>query len=139
MDVLGFHLASPYGSQWGHRGFTHSIVFALVFGSLMAALFYRKHPAFRNIALFLVLATVSHPLLDMLTNGGKGIALWWPFSLERIFFPWRPIQVSPLGAGAFFSRWGLRVLASELFWIGFPALFLVALSHFLRKMKEDHD
>ena len=55
----------------------------------------------------------SHGLLDMLTNGGLGIALYWPFSYERLFAPWRPIPVAPIGM-SFFSARGARVAAVEV-------------------------
>ena len=132
LDVLGFRFGIPYDSPCGHRGCTHSLVFALVFGTLVALVGFRKKQDRFKIAILLVLATASHPLLDMLTNGGRGCALWWPFSTERLFFPYRPIQVSPLGAGAFFSQWGLRVIGSELCWIGLPAICLVLAAKWLR-------
>ena len=135
LDVLAFRFGIPYGSEWGHRGWTHSLVFAFVFGLLTAWLFYRKQQDFLKIALFFILSTVSHPLLDMMTNGGRGCALWWPFSTERIFFPFRPIQVSPMSVGAFISDWGLTVLASEFFWIGVPALILVVFAKSLRAIR----
>ncbi|MDO8366261.1 MAG: hypothetical protein Q7T20_05645 [Saprospiraceae bacterium] len=72
-------------------------------------------------------------LLDMLTNGGRGCALWWPFSLERIFFPWRPIQVSPMSVSDFISPWGLEVLASEVIWIGFPCMSLIWVARMIRR------
>jgi inner membrane protein len=134
LDVLAFRFGIDYGSEWGHRGWTHSIVFAVALGLLLAALFFRQDRDFWKIALLCVLATASHPLLDMLTNGGRGVALWWPFSLERLFFPWHPIQVSPLSAGAFFSKWGLAVLWSEAKWIGLPGLVLVAVGWCLRRL-----
>lgn len=65
--------------------------------------------------------TASHPLLDALTNGGLGVALFWPWSDARLFAPWRPIAVSPIGAGFFGSR-GLAVLGSELRWVWLPTL-----------------
>jgi inner membrane protein len=134
LDVLAFRFGVPYASPWGHRGWTHSVVFALVFGSLMAWLFSRfnKIEDPRRLLAWLVLATLSHPLLDMLTNGGRGVALWWPLSAERIFFPFRPVQVSPISVADFFSPWGLEVLASEVLWIGFPALGLVLLARWRR-------
>src|ERR1019366_3863980 len=46
---------------------------------------------------------VTHPLLDALTDGGSGVMLLFPFSEDRLFFPWRPIHVSPLGVLRFFS------------------------------------
>jgi inner membrane protein len=64
-------------------------------------------------------------LLDALTNGGLGVALFAPFSNERFFFPWRPIEVSPIGAG-FFSARGMRVLLSEARWIWLPAATVCA-------------
>lgn len=137
LDVLAFRYGIPYESQWGHRGWTHSLVFALMLGSLMGLIFSllrmsRKDAGAQNttrhLFLWLMLSTASHPLLDMMTNGGRGVALWWPFSAERIFAPFRPIQVSPLSAGDFFSAWGLEVLASEVIWIGFPAMALVFLA-----------
>ncbi|MBK8967453.1 MAG: metal-dependent hydrolase [Saprospiraceae bacterium] len=131
-DVLAFRFGIPYTSIWGHRGWTHSLTFALVFGTAVAGLFYGKTRDWWKMALWFVLATASHPLLDMLTTGGRGCALWWPFSDERLFFPVRVIQVSPLGARAFFSEWGLSVLYSEAFWIGLPCLVLLALRRLLR-------
>src|SRR5262245_62425304 len=55
----------------------------------------------------------SHGLLDTLTDGGLGAALFWPFDLTRYFAPWRPIPVSPIGL-AFLSPYGLSVAATEL-------------------------
>jgi inner membrane protein len=64
-----------------------------------------------------------HPLLDAFTDGGLGVALLWPWSHERIFASWRPIEVSPIGAG-FFSLRGIEVLWSELKWVVLPTLLL---------------
>lgn len=139
LDVLAFQYGISYGSQWGHRGWTHSLFFTLLLGLLTGLIFnaFQRNKsdgsAFR-ITLWFMLSAVSHPLLDMMTDGGRGCAFWWPFATERIFLPWRPILVSPLGAGAFFSEWGFRVLFSELIWIGLPGLLLV---FFCRKIGPD--
>ncbi len=68
---------------------------------------------------FLTLAMASHGLLDTLTSGGLGAALWWPFSEARIFAPVTPVRVSPIGMG-FFSMRGVETLVSELKWIWLP-------------------
>lgn len=130
LDVLGFHFGIAYSSEWGHRGWTHSLAFALIFSTLIWGVFHllQKNEIGNRIWAWWLLSTLSHPLLDMLTNGGRGCAIWWPFSTERLFFPFRPIQVSPLSVDDFFTPWGLGVLASEVIWIGFPALALVLLS-----------
>ena len=54
----------------------------------------------------------THPLLDMLTDGGSGVMLLFPVTGARLFFPWRPIHVSPLGILQFFGR-ASYILKSE--------------------------
>jgi inner membrane protein len=111
-DTL-MHAFVRYSHPFGHRGAFHSLGFFLGFCALLV-----RFPVFatRRMAAFvcLFLSMASHSLLDMLTNGGLGIGLFWPISNARLFFPWRPIPVSPLHVDSFFSVWGLRVLAAEL-------------------------
>ncbi len=128
-DAIGFHLGVPYGHTLGHRGFTHSIAFALLF-ALLATLFARTR--FLMSFTFIFFCTMSHGVLDAMTNGGLGIAFFSPFSNHRYFFPWTPIRVSPLGAG-FFSDRGLATLKSELLWVWVPAVMVWQLSRLFRK------
>lgn len=130
-DVLGFKYGIAYESFWGHRGFTHSFVFALLFGFAIAYLFYRSH---RNmLGLYFALCTASHAILDAMTSGGRGVAFFSPIDNARYFLPWRPIKVSPIGAKRFFSEWGLEVIKSELLWIGIPFLVLVLIINQIKK------
>jgi len=76
---------------------------------------------------------LSHPLLDALTNGGHGVALFWPFSKERIFFPWQPIEVSPIGLRSFISEKGMEVIQSEILTIWAPCFLAVVLILILKK------
>jgi inner membrane protein len=112
-DIAGFALGVRYADPWGHRGATHSFVFALAIGAL-AGLIARaaKLPAWRT-ALVAAAVVASHPLLDTLTDGGLGCALLWPFSDERFFAPWRPIPVAPIGP-KFLSARGLRIVVTEM-------------------------
>lgn len=132
LDVLAFRYGIPYDSEWGHRGWTHSLLFALIVGGLIG-LFVGGRPTWKGLTAWFVLSMASHPILDMMTNGGRGCALWWPFSTERIFLPWRPIQVSPMSVSDFFSPWGLEVLASEVLWIGFPCVALVWITKLMKR------
>jgi membrane-bound metal-dependent hydrolase YbcI (DUF457 family) len=64
-----------------HRGFTHSIVFALSLGFVLLALFGWRH--LKEVAVC-TLALMSHGLLDTLTTiNGQGVELLWPFSQAR--------------------------------------------------------
>ncbi len=126
-DVAAFLFGVPYGDPLGHRGFTHSLAFAALAGLAAAALFFRGAENRTSLAAFFALATASHPLLDALTNGGLGVAFFSPFSNRRYFFPFRPVQVSPIGVGSFFSEWGLAVIKSELLWVWLPCALAAAL------------
>ncbi|HJQ26107.1 MAG TPA: metal-dependent hydrolase [Blastocatellia bacterium] len=136
LDAIGFRLGVSYGDMFGHRGFTHSIVFAAALSALLTFTLFR-HLATGNwlVFVFLFVATLSHPLLDMLTNGGLGIALFAPFSNQRYFFPSRPIEVSPIGVASFFSTWGIRVLLSELQWVWLPAAGVFAVGYIIRRYR----
>lgn len=135
-DAIGFKLGIPYGSMFGHRGFSHSLIFALVAGLLTALVFFRNVPLFSSrwwlLAGYFFLVTISHPLLDAMTTGGLGVALLSPFDTSRIFFPWRPIRVSPIGIREFFGAWGLRVIISEMLWVWLPSLGVVLCAWLLR-------
>ena len=133
-DVLAFGFGVPYGSMFGHRGFTHSLVFAALSGVFVTAVFFRDSPRKTSLALFFSLATASHAALDALTDGGRGVALFAPFSGERYFFPFRPLRVSPIGVGAFFSEWGLAVVLSELLWVWLPASLCLAVWTIFRRL-----
>lgn len=82
-DVVAFAFGVPYEHTFGHRGFTHSIAFAALFALLATHLTRGRFAAFA----FVFLCTMSHAVLDALTDGGLGIAFFSPFSNERYFSP----------------------------------------------------
>jgi inner membrane protein len=136
VDVVSFAFGISYGDMLGHRGLTHSLAFALVLGFAVAWFISLTTPTLRRAWPLMVIiffaVTASHGLLDAMTNGGLGIAFFAPFSNTRYFFPWRPIQVSPIGIDAFFSS-PIPVLWSEIKWIWLPSGVLIL----LRKLIDD--
>ena len=132
IDTIGFKFGLPYGAAWGHRGATHSIVFALAV-ALTAAVFAKKFNSHFYITYFMVfVATISHGLLDMCTNGGLGVALYWPFSTQRLFFDFHPIQVSSIGITNFFTQRSFGILQSEFFWLVLPSIAWLMLLRLFR-------
>ena len=113
-DVLAFKFGVAYADAFGHRGATHSIALALALAALAACAWRLLRTTPGRAFVFVGLAALSHPLLDALTDGGLGVALAWPMSAERFFFPWRPIEVSPIGA-RFFS-WLFYFPPGSNFW-----------------------
>ena len=135
IDVLAFRFDIPYADPFGHRGWTHSILFAAGMGAL-AAMAAPYLGATRWAAFLLItISMASHGLLDAMTNGGLGVAFFWPLTDARYFLPWQPIEVSPIGAARFFTSRGLDVIWSELVWIGLPLLVLGAGGMALRRWK----
>ncbi|AKQ44762.1 hypothetical protein TH63_02600 [Rufibacter radiotolerans] len=136
-DVVMFKFGVPYEHFLGHRGFSHSLVFALLLGLLVTFLFYRRTSLFSasgfKYVLFFFLCTASHPLLDAMTSGGLGVAIFSPFDNTRYFLPWRPIQVSPIGVKNFFSSRGVAVLKSEFLWVGLPCMVYLLLVYLVRQ------
>jgi inner membrane protein len=127
LDVLAFRLNIAYSSDYGHRGFSHSLAFAAVLGFIAALIAPILRGKRLNSFLFVTISAASHGLLDMLTNGGLGVALFWPYLSERMFFPWRVIEVSPLSLWQFLGLRGWRVIASELLWVWLPAVVVFVL------------
>ena len=133
LDVLTFQFNVAYADALGHRGVSHSIAFA-AFAAFVALLFAHRLNTGRLAAfLFVGVCTASHGVLDMFTNGGYGVALWWPISDERVFAPWQVIEVSPLSLRRFLSSRGLEVLRSEFLWIWLPAMAVCGALVLLRR------
>jgi len=124
-DVIGFQFGVRYGDLWGHRGLTHSLLFAAVVAAGFAVILADSAGERWKLAGLLFLITAFHGVLDALTNGGLGVAFFSPFDQRRYFFPWQPIWVSPIGARALFSARALQVMKHE-FWLWVPALALAA-------------
>lgn len=135
-DVVTFALGIPYASEFGHRGFTHSICFGLGTGLLFApfARILKSTPL--KTFVWIAICTISHAVLDALTNGGLGVAFYWPISEERFFLPWPIIEVSPIGIRQFFTSRGLVVFLSELQWVWMPWIVAGVILSVIRKSYE---
>jgi inner membrane protein len=127
VDVIGFYMGIHYGDLWGHRGMTHSLLFAATIAGVIAGSWPGMAGERWQLAFVLFLITASHGILDAMTNGGLGVAFFSPFNAQRYFLPWRPIRVSPIGLPGLFSARAVRVLESEIPWIWTPSLVLVGI------------
>jgi inner membrane protein len=134
LDIVGARFGIHYNDLLGHRGLTHSFLFAIVLSGLVVLLGFRKPVnGVSRLALFVFffLATASHGILDAMVDGTLGVAFFGPFTPERYFLPWRPIVSSPIG-WAFFSYAGATVIMNEFVWLWVPSL-IVIFAPWLRK------
>ena len=133
LDVIAFKFGIPYEHMLGHRGLTHSILFAILWALALTFSFGKLHKQLYFFVLFF--STISHGILDAMTSGGRGVGFFIPFSDERYFFPFRGIRVSPIGIEKFFSEWGVQVILSELKFIFLPCALILL---FLRLKKQQN-
>ncbi len=82
---LDFFLVFAFESKAWHRGFSHSITFALLAGLVFLVSLGKR----RRTAIVFGLAFASHGILDYVTTkNGAGVELLWPFSSERFGLGW---------------------------------------------------
>jgi inner membrane protein len=128
LDVIAFSLGIPYAHPLGHRGFSHSFLFAGALSFLVCLALFHEQFRFTKEWWWLVaitfLAAASHALLDAATDAGKGIGLFIPLSNERIFFEFRPIRTATVNPLTFFQKRSLAILWSEIVWVWLPLLSL---------------
>lgn len=87
LDVLlKFFFDNPIDQDLSHRGFSHSILFALFMAFLVGKLFFhafKKRIELKSWMWFVFLCTVTHPMLDIFTTWGTQFL--WPYP-ERLSF-----------------------------------------------------
>lgn len=139
-DGIGFQFGIKYNSLFGHRGFSHSLLFILIASIVFIFLTSPKIKlkSKTGLLLFLNFFTIGalHILLDSMTNGGLGVALFSPLSNQRFFLPWRPIEVSAILPQYFFQLDGLTVIKFEPLYLVLPSILISLLIIFLKKKKK---
>jgi inner membrane protein len=126
--TMGF---DRYNGTYGHRGFTHSLGFALLIGLLGLLWPSAGHRGWRHrvgTGAFLAACTLSHPLLDSLFNVGICSAWLWPLDGARHCLDWRPIPMRGV------PLFGAQRLWMELQWIGVPLLVLANVGMLTRQL-----
>lgn len=137
IDVIGYYLGIKYGDIFGHRGFFHSLSFALITGVLVVVIAFpglrRFSRQWWGLATYFFVVTASHGFLDSMTDKGMGVGFFIPFDNTRYFMPWRPIYASPMRISQLFGPMGFDVLIREILWIWVPVTVLFAAASLVRK------
>jgi inner membrane protein len=139
LDILAFAVGIPYEHDLGHRGFSHSLPFAMLAAWAVARVGFSAVPrysrAWWHLFGILAVAAASHGILDALTSGGLGVGFLVPFSSERFFFSFRPLEVSPIGLEAVLEGPMLRVAISEVLYVWLPAGCLLCVAAVARQLR----
>ncbi len=116
---------ATYGAPFGHRGFTHSFVFAAWLALLAASVTFRYlRSSFWWLTLFYFAVLASHGLLDACTRGGAPILFFWPLDVR--YGNWGPIPVADIGF-QLPDPSRSRAVRAEMLWVWLPTVSLVAL------------
>lgn len=131
LDIISSFFLDTVSALKFHRGFTHSIVFSIVFSPILACLVtrYEKHKNFKDWSWLFFWAFVTHPILDVHTTWGT--QLFWPLDIRLAFktiFVIDPLYTLPFlfflilamlqnrssGKRRFYNRMGLIISTSYL-------------------------
>lgn len=86
LDVFLRRFIHPIDGALIHRGFSHSIVFALLITPALAWLvhrLYKKRYEYKTWLLLFFLSIITHPMLDIFTR--YGTQFFWPFDIRLTF------------------------------------------------------
>ena len=80
LDIIGFHYGIHYGDFWGHRGFTHSLIFAaLVAAVALIVAFRRGLPSISRFTLWMYFFLAPHPDPPPLSRGRGARVVHWVY------------------------------------------------------------
>jgi inner membrane protein len=131
IDILSFLFSIPYDDLFGHRGVTHSLLFAGSSGFIIVLTFFREVQLLSrqwwSHSLYFSSIIFMHGVLDAFTNGGEGVAFLAPFINRRFFAEFTPIEVSPVNLLHFFDGRGYDILVTEMVWVLAPSLAVALL------------
>ncbi|MUU77476.1 metal-dependent hydrolase [Winogradskyella endarachnes] len=85
LDVLASHFTDTVSALAMHRGFTHSILFSILFAPIFGWMVskYEKYKGFKGWAWLFFWAFITHPILDAHTTWGT--QLFWPLDMRLAF------------------------------------------------------
>ncbi|MDY7396954.1 metal-dependent hydrolase [Aureibaculum sp. 2210JD6-5] len=85
LDIISSLFLDTVSALKFHRGFTHSIVFSVVFAPIMAWLVtrYEKYKNVKNWSWLFFWVFITHPILDAHTTWGT--QLFWPLDIRLAF------------------------------------------------------
>lgn len=85
LDVLSIFFTDKVTALEIHRGFTHSILFSVLFAPLLAFIVvkFEKHKNFKDWFWLFFWTLVTHPILDAQTTWGT--QLFWPLDIRLAF------------------------------------------------------
>ena len=118
LDIIIYVALKPLGMV-PHRGFSHSLIFALLFSGAAGRICSRWIKiGFQRLWTVLFIVGVSHLFLDYLMGAGPPVPFFFPYQVDGYLFPIRLLPIAYYGksAAAYLSSsfWLLNGIAAVL-------------------------
>lgn len=136
LDGFTLFLSLHPGNFLAHRGVSHSLLAAVLLAAVVLLLGFRREQRSLRVGVYLLLASISHGLLDACTSGRIGVAFFYPFSASRWGCYWQPFLDAPLPFWPGLRLPFLGALLGEALWIGLPGLLLVVTVRRIRNFSD---
>ncbi|WP_298474087.1 metal-dependent hydrolase [uncultured Maribacter sp.] len=119
LDVFASHFTDTVSALEIHRGFTHSIVFSVLFAPIFGWLVsrYEKYKNVKGWSWLFFWAFITHPILDAHTTWGT--QLFWPLDLRLAFkniFVIDPLYTLPFLIFLILTMWQKRSTKKRRFY-----------------------
>lgn len=135
LDWFADLLPALRDTDLAHRGLGHSLLAAALLATLAMGLGFRDRLRSPRLWGCMGAAAISHGLLDACTFGGTAVGFLLPFSSARFISLWQPLFVTPIPVTGRLFEWLCFSLATELAWIGTPALLVFGLPRLLARLR----
>jgi len=131
LDVFASYFTDTVTALSIHRGFTHSILFSVLFAPIFGWIVsrYERFKKFKSWSWLFFWAFVTHPILDAHTTWGT--QLFWPFDLRLAFktiFVIDPLYTLPFLVFLILTMWQKRTTKKRRF---YNAIGLIISSSYL--------
>ncbi|RPD96162.1 metal-dependent hydrolase [Aureibaculum marinum] len=85
LDIISNYFVDTVSALKFHRGFTHSLVFSIIFSPILAWIVtrYEKYKNIKQWSWFFFWVFITHPILDAHTTWGT--QLFWPLDIRLAF------------------------------------------------------
>jgi inner membrane protein len=131
IDVVSYLFAINEQHALGHRGLTHSLVFAGLVALGILWYGYRDlriaSPGWWTMYTWFFVMTALHSVFDAMVASSLGVAFFWPLDTTRYQLPWQPFVDVPVEAAYLWSGrfWYAVFVESQLFSLLLAGLFVV--------------
>jgi inner membrane protein len=123
---------------WGHRLFTHTVLFALLAGVIAGVVGRMLHKKFFPVLAITSSLVLVHLLLDYLSfdcepSNGIGVPLFWPLSDKFYNFPFHPLAHYLLGNP--YST-PIYLIANEFYYVALSLGLIILMTQYRKRKGE---